>query len=172
MDIFSSALIPFLVLIILIYGYIKNIDIYNSFIEGAKEGLKTSLKIMPYLIAILVSIGIFKSSQAMDMIIYIFNPVMKLIGFPEEVFPLLLLRPISGSGALAAVKSIIEDYGPDSYQGRVASIMVGSSETIFYTMAIYFGSVGIKDHRHTLKAALISYIASIFATIFICNIFF
>ncbi|MBU5294265.1 spore maturation protein [Anaerosalibacter bizertensis] len=172
MDIFSAALVPFLVLIILLYGYIKSVDIYNSFVEGAKEGLKASLKIMPYLIAIFVSIGIFKSSKAMDMLLYVFSPIMKIVGFPEEIFPLVILRPISGSGALAVVKSIIEDYGPDSYPGRVASIMAGSSETIFYTMAVYFGSIGIKDHRHTLKAALISYISSIFASIFISNIFF
>lgn len=172
MDIFSAGLIPFLVLVILIHGYIKDVDVYTSFVEGAIEGLKTTLKIMPYLIAIFVSIGIFKSSKAMDMLIYIFKPIMKIVGLPEEVFPLILLRPISGSGALAIVKSIIENYGPDSYQGRMASIMVGSSETIFYTMAIYFGSIGVKDHRYTLKAAMVSYIASILAAILICNLFF
>lgn len=172
MDIFSAGLIPFLVLVILIHGYIKDVDVYTSFVEGAIEGLKTTLKIMPYLIAIFVSIGIFKSSKAMDMLIYIFKPIMKIVGLPEEVFPLILLRPISGSGALAIVKSIIENCGPDSYQGRMASIMVGSSETIFYTMAIYFGSIGVKDHRYTLKAAMVSYIASILAAILICNLFF
>lgn len=168
----SIGLVPFIVVIVLVYGYAKGVNIYSSFIEGAKEGLKTSLRIMPYLIAIFISIGIFKGSKALDMLMDILNPVTRILGIPEEVFPLIIMRPISGSGALAVVKDIIETCGPDSFQGRVASIMMGSSETIFYTMAVYFGAVGIEEHGHTLKAAMISYIVSIFASALICNLFF
>ncbi|SHH76543.1 spore maturation protein [Sporanaerobacter acetigenes] len=167
----SIGLVPFITLTIIIYGYVKGIDIYSAFIEGVKEGIKTSIKIMPYLIAIFVSIGIFRGSHALYMLMDILSPIMEFVGIPVEVLPLVIMRPISGSGALGVVKDIIENYGPDSFPGQVASIMMGSSETIFYTMAVYFGSIGIRDHRYTLKAALISYIASIFASVFVCNIF-
>ncbi|MCF6464337.1 spore maturation protein [Clostridium sp. Cult2] len=172
LEIISLGIVPFMILIILGHGYIKGIDIYTTFIEGAVEGFKTAIKIMPYLIAIFIAIGIFRGSSALDMITDLLSPITKLLGIPKELLPLILIRPISGSGALGVVKDIISHYGPDSFPGVVASVMMGSSETIFYTIALYFGSIGVKDHRHTLKAALISYIISIFITIFICGIFY
>lgn len=172
LEVISIGIVPFMVLIILIHGYIKGIDIYSAFIEGAKEGLKTVIGIMPYLIAIFVAIGILRGSSALDMLTNLLSPATNLLGIPKETLPLILIRPISGSGALGVVKDIISHYGPDSFTGVVGSVMMGSSETIFYTIALYFGSVGIKDYRHTLKAALISYVISIFITIFICGIHF
>lgn len=114
----SIGLVPFITLTIIIYGYVKGIDIYSAFIEGVKEGIKTSIKIMPYLIAIFVSIGIFRGSHALYMLMDILSPIMEFVGIPVEVLPLVIMRPISGSGALGVVKDIIENYGPDSFPGK------------------------------------------------------
>ncbi len=169
LDIISIAMVPAIVIIIIVHGYIKGVDIYSAFIEGAKEGLKTSISIMPYLIAIFVAVGIFRGSTALDMFIHLLSPITNLLGLPKEIVPLTLIRPISGSGALGVVKDIIANYGPDSFIGNLASIMMGSSETIFYTITLYFGSIGVEDYGYTLKVALISYIISIFVTTFICS---
>lgn len=172
LKIFSIALIPAIMSIILIHGYIKGVNLYDAFVEGAEGGFKTALKIMPYLIAIFIAIGIFKRSGAMGFLVNIIAPIANIFGIPKEVMPLALMRPISGSGALAVLREIITEYGPDSFIGRVASTMMGSAETIFYTMAIYFGAVGVKDSRHALPAALLSHAASILASVLICNIVF
>ncbi len=172
LEIISLSIVPFMVLIILVHGYIKGIDLYNTFIEGAMEGFKTAIKIMPYLIAIFIAIGIFRASTALDIFTSLLEPIIGLVGVPKEVLPLVIIRPLSGSGALGVVRDIIANYGPDSYPGLVASIMMGSSETIFYTLSIYFGSIGVKDYKHTLKAALLAYVISIFTTILICNYFY
>jgi len=171
LELISLSIVPFMVLLILIHGYVKGINVYDAFIDGALDGLKTAVKLIPNLIAIFIAIGIFRGSQALDMLISLFSPIADLVGIPEEVLPLILIRPLSGSGALAAVKDIISHYGPDSFPGIVAAVMMGSSETIFYTTTLYYGSVGIKDYGHTLKAALISYVISIFITVFICGLF-
>jgi len=172
LKILSIAIIPAMMSIILLHGYINKVSLYDTFVEGAKEGFQSALRIMPYLIAIFIAIGIFKRSGALNILVNIISPIAKLVGVPKEVIPLAIMRPISGSGALGVVNEIITEYGPDSFVGRVASTMMGSSETIFYTMAVYFGVVGIKDSRHTLPAALLSHVASIIASVFICNIVF
>ena len=172
LNIISIAIIPFMVLIILIHGYVKGIDMYSAFIEGAKEGMKTTFRIVPYLIAIFIAVGIFRGSHALNMFTDILAPITNFLGIPREILPLIILRPISGSGALGIVKDIIEHYGVDSFPAVVAAIMMGSSETIFYTISLYFGSIGVEDHRHTLKAALLSYLISIFITIFICGLLY
>ena len=172
LEIISLSIVPFMVLIILVHGYIKGIDLYNTFIEGAMEGFKTAIKIMPYLIAIFIAIGIFRASTALDIFTSLLEPIIGLVGVPKEVLPLVIIRPLSGSGALGVVRDIIANYGPDSYPGVIASIMMGSSETIFYTLSIYFGSIGVKDYKHTLKAALLAYVISIFTTMLICNYFY
>lgn len=172
LSLISIAILPFLILIILAQGYVKGIDIYTAFIEGAKEGLKISIRVLPYLIAIHVSIGVFRGSNAMEMFSQIIMPITSFLKIPKDIVPLIIIRPISGSGALGVVKDIIENTGPDSLSGRMASIMMGSSETIFYTLAVYFGSIGVKDYRHTLKAAIISYIFSIIASLLICLWYF
>ncbi|NLJ78287.1 MAG: spore maturation protein [Tissierellia bacterium] len=171
-DIVSKGIVPIIILTIIGHGYVKGVDIYSAFIKGAGEGLKTAIRIMPYLIAILIAIGIFRGSSALEMFTDLLRPITNLLGIPEEIVPLIMIRPISGSGGLGIVRDIIGNYGPDSFPGWVAAIMMGSSETIFYTIALYFGSIGIKDHRHTLKAALISYAISIFITIFISGLYY
>ena len=172
LEIISISIIPFIILIIVIHGYVKGVDIYSAFIEGAKEGMKTTFRIVPYLIAIFIAIGIFRSSNALDMLTGLIAPLTDFLSIPREILPLIIIRPISGSGALGVVKDIIEHYGVDSFPGVVAAVMMGSSETIFYTITLYFGSIGVEDYRHTLKAALISYGVSIFITLFICRLLY
>lgn len=162
LNLISIGIIPFLVFIILVHGYIKGIDIYSAFIEGAKEGLKTTFRIIPYMVAIFIAVGIFRGSNAMDMLVDLLRPFTRLLGIPSEILPLIILRPVSGSGALGVVRDLIDYYGVDSFPAVVGCVMIGSSETIFYTITLYFGSVGIEDYRHTLKAALLSYLVSIF----------
>ncbi len=172
LGVLSITSIPFMITLIIVHGYIKGVKIYDTFVEGAKDGFKTSIKIMPYLIAIFLAIGIFKDSGALDFFSNILGGLGKLIGLPKELIPLVILKPISGSGSLALVKDIITTYGPDSFLGRLASTMLGSSETIFYTMAIYFGAVGIKRTRHTLICAIISHLAGVIAAVIICRVIF
>lgn len=168
----SVSIIPFIVLVVLVHGYVKGVDLYDCFVEGAKEGLKTTIKIMPYLIAIFVAIGIFKRSSAMDLVVELFSPITSRLGIDEGLLPLILMKPISGSGSLALVKNITHTYGANSLISKIAGTMMGSAETIFYTMAIYFSAVGIKNTRHTLKAALISHISAVIASIMVCNYLF
>lgn len=172
LSIISIGIIPFMVFIILTHGYVKGVDIYSAFIEGAKEGMKTTFRIIPYLIAIFVAVGIFRGSNAMDMLIDLLSPLTSLIGIPSELLPLIILRPVSGSGALGIVKDLIEHYGVDSFPAIVGCVMIGSSETIFYTITLYFGSIGVEDYRHTLKAALLAYIVSVFIILFVVGLFY
>lgn len=172
LSIISIVSIPLMITIILVHGYIKGVRLYDTFVEGASEGFKTVVKIMPYLIAVFLAIGIFKESGALETFSNIFLIPGRLIGLPKEVIPLVILKPISGSGSLAMVKELVNTHGPDSLIGRIASTMMGSSETIFYTMAIYFGAIGIKKSRHTLTCALIAHLAGVIASVMVCRIIF
>ncbi|TCO78633.1 spore maturation protein [Marinisporobacter balticus] len=169
LNLLSVMIIPIMITVILIYGMMKKIDIYEAFVEGAGQGFQTAIRIMPYLIAIFLAIGIFKDSGGLNLFTKILYPITNFLGIPREVLPLAIMRPVSGSGALGVVKDLLHTYGPDSFIGRVASTMMGSAETIFYTMAVYFGAVGIKNSRHTLLAALISHVAAVFASIWVCR---
>ncbi|NLM04061.1 MAG: spore maturation protein [Clostridiales bacterium] len=172
MDTISILIIPIMISIILIYGYFKKINLYDTFVEGASEGFKTSINIMPYLITIFIAIGMMRKSGVMELINTIMEKPMLYLGIPPEILPLALMRPISGSGSLGILKDILTNYGPDSFIGRVASTMMGSSETIFYTMAVYYGAIGVKNTRHTILAALLSHLAAIIASVWLCNVFF
>lgn len=145
---------------------------YECFIEGAKEGLKVCLNIYPYLLAMLLAVGVFRESGALDYFINFIKPVVKFIGLPAEVVPLVMVKPLSGSGAQGIYMDIISKYGPDTYVGLVASIIIGSTETIFYTLTVYFGSVNIKKIRHTLWAAIMADLTAIIAAVTIARIMF
>jgi spore maturation protein B len=168
----SAFAVPLVVSFILIHGYAKGIKVYEVFVEGAAEGIKTSLRILPYLIAILMAIGVFRDSGAMGILFILLKVPARLLGIPAEVMPLVLIRPLSGSGALGTVSEIFATYGPDSFVGRVAATMMGSTETIFYTIAVYFGAVGIKDTRHVLPSAFVADLAGVIASVVICSLFF
>lgn len=168
----SACAIPGLILIILSLGIYKEIKVYDVFIEGAKEGIKTVFRIIPSLVGLLVAVGVFRASGAMDLIIYAAKPVASFFHIPSEAIPLAFLRPISGSASLALVSDIIKNHGPDSFIGRVVSTMMGSTETIFYTLTVYFGSVGIKNIRYTLVAALMADAVSVIISVWICSLIF
>ena len=170
--ILSAYAVPAIFLIILSVGVYRGVKVYDVFIEGAKEGITTILRIIPPLIGLLVAIGVFRASGALDLLIYAAKPIAVLLGIPSEALPLAILRPISGSASLALVSDIMKLHGPDSFIGRVVSTMMGSTETIFYTLAVYFGSVGIKNIRYTLAAALIADLTSVVASVWICTLVF
>lgn len=168
----SSLAIPLLVTMVLVHGHIKGVKVYEAFVEGAADGIKTAVRILPYIAAMLLAMGIFRDSGAMDALITVFRYPAALFGIPPEVIPLIMMRPLSGSGALGVLSEILTAYGPDSFAGRVASTIMGSTETIFYTIAVYFGAVGIKNTRHVLPAALLADLAGVLASVMVCSAVF
>ncbi|NLJ83731.1 MAG: spore maturation protein [Halanaerobiaceae bacterium] len=171
-SIISSWSIPLIIFLIISYGFYKKINIYETFTEGAREGIKTTLNIFPFILAMLIAINIIQASGAMDYIIRGLRPLTGFLKIPEEVVPLFFLRPLSGSASLSYTAYLMEEYGPDSFIGKVASSIQGSTETTFYVLAVYFGAAGIKKYRHSLIVGLLSDIAGFFAAIFICKLLF
>lgn len=150
----SDFAVPAILTFVLVYALIKKVDVFGEFIEGVKDGLKTIVEIFPSLFALVLCVGMFRASGATKLLSEIISPVTDLISFPKEAIPLMLLRPFSGSGATAVCEGILADMGPDSLAGRVASVMLGSSETTFYVIAVYFAATKIRKTRHTLPSAL------------------
>ncbi len=150
----SNYVIPFFIALIMIIGLAKKVDVFSEFTEGAKENLKASVSVLPSLIALMTAIGMFKASGAMELISTAISPLTSFLGFPEECIPLAIIRPISGSGALAVFENILTDVSPDSFAGRVASVIIGSTETTFYTIAVYYGITKVKKTRQALPASL------------------
>ena len=150
----TNYVIPVLISMIMIMGLVKDVNVFDTFIEGAKEGFQTSIKIQPALVALMAAVATFKASGALDILTHAISPVTNFIHVPEEVLPLALLRPISGSGSLAMLETILSQHGPDSFIGRVASVIQGSTETTFYTIAVYYGAIGIKNTRHTVFSSV------------------
>lgn len=167
-----EAIIAIIILFVITYGIIKGVKIYECFVEGAKEGLSICLKIFPYLLAMLIAVGVFRESKALDFFLFAINPIVKIIGLPKEVVPLVLVKPLSGSGALGIFTETIKNYGADSYIGRVAAIIMGTTETIFYTLSVYFGAAGIKKIRHTLWAAVMADMTAIIMAVTLAKIMF
>ena len=172
MQIFSIWLIPVLIFTILILAWRNKVKVYEAFIDGAKEGFSVAIKIIPYLVAVLVAIGMFRASGAMDIFVALFSPITNLIGMPAETLPVALMRPLSGSGALGLVTELMKQHGPDSFIGRVASTMWGSTETTFYVVAVYFGSVGVRRVRHSVAAGLVGDAVGLIMAVIICNLVF
>ena len=146
--------IPVIVVGFPLYGLYKRVPVYESFVEGAKEGFNVSVRIIPYLVAILFAIGMFRASGAMDFLVTSLNPLLTLIGFPGEVLPMAIIRPLTGSGSAGLVADMINQYGEDSLFVKMAATMFGSTETTFYVVAVYFGAVNIKKTRHAVAAGL------------------
>lgn len=168
----SSLAIPLLIFIIVGIAAIKKIKVYEEFVEGAKEGFNTAVRIIPYLVGMLVAIGMFRASGAMDILTTAISPVTDAIGFPSELFPLAVIRNLSGSGSLGLMTELMQTHGPDSFIGRAAAIMMGSHETTFYVIAVYFGSVAVSRVRHAPIAGIFSDIISVIATVFLVNLLF
>ena len=159
----SSVIIPLLLCLISLWALREKVNVYDALTDGAADGLRVLLRIFPHLLVLLTAIAMFRASGALDTLTALLRPVLEWLGIPPETAPLVLLRPLSGSGGLAIGSDLISTYGPDSRIGRTAAVMLGSSETTFYTVAVYFGAAGIKKLRHTVAAALIADIAGFLA---------
>jgi spore maturation protein B len=153
---------------ITLIGVIRKVKVYDVFIEGAKEGFDVAVKIIPFLVGILVAIGMFRGSGAMELLTSALKPITTATGFPAELVPLAILRTLTGSGSLAFATDLIKTHGPDSLLARMAATMYGSSETTFFVLAVYFGSVSVKKTRHAVPAALIGDVVAAIATVAVC----
>jgi spore maturation protein B len=167
-DTISIWAIPFLLVVIPLIGMIRGVKVFDAFVDGAKDGFDVAIKIIPFLVGLLVAIGMFRASGAMDLLNGALKPVMAATGFPAELLPLAILRTLTGSGSLAFTTDLIKTHGPDSLLGRMAAVMYGSSETTFYVIAVYFGAVSVKKTRHAVPAALIGDIVAAIATVAVC----
>ena len=165
----TKSIIPIIVFIIITYGMIKGRKVYEWFVEGAKDGLKVCMNIFPYLLAMILAVHIFREAKLLDMLNNLIAPISGLIGLPKEIVPLTLVKPLSGSGAMGIFTDILKNYGPDTFIGLVASVIMGTTETIFYTITVYYGAAKIKKIRHTLWAAVIADITAIIVAIFVVN---
>ena len=169
LDLIANLAIPLIMLMIVVYGKYKKVDIFESFIAGAIDGLKTALNILPYIIGIFIAIGIFKSGKGIE---FIFAPIANLFKIPKELIGLIMMKPISGSGALGMYSELAARVSVDSLIEKMGATIVGASETVFYTMAIYYGSQKIKKTGHTLICALLSHFAGVLASVYICYLMF
>lgn len=154
------------------YAAIKKINVFDAFITGAKQGFETSISIIPYLIAMMVAIGMLRASGFFNLLNQLLAPIMALIGMPPEVLPLALIRPFSGSASSGVMAELIHQYGGDSLIAKIAATMMGSTETTFYVIAVYFGSIGIRRTRHAIPAGLLADLAGVIAAVLVCRYLF
>jgi spore maturation protein B len=172
LSLISAWAIPVMIVFIPLYAAYRKIPVYESFVEGAKDGFDTAIKIIPHLVGMMVAISVFRASGAMDMLIDWMRPFFNRIGVPTEVLPLAILRPITGAGSLAFTTDLIEQFGPDSMIGRIASTVQGSTDTTLYVITVYFGAIGIRKAGYALKVGLISDLVGFVASIVICLLVF
>lgn len=158
-------ILPVLIVIFPLYGLIKNVRVYEEFVEGAKEGFEIGVRIIPYLVAILFAIGMFRASGAMEWFIKILDPVLSLVHFPAEVLPMAVFRPLTGSGSLAVLADMVKQYGENSILVKIGATMFGSTETTFYVLAVYFGAVSVRKTRYAVQAGLIADAAGIISAV-------
>ena len=168
----SDYIIPFIIFYIVSFGLISKTNIYDEFVEGAKDGFKVVFDIMPTLIGLMVAIGILRASGTLDIISDLLKPIANIFHFPSELVPITIVKMFSSSAATSLVLDIFKEYGPDSYLGRIVSIMMSSTETIFYTMAVYFVAAGVKKTRYTLAGAIVATLAGVVASVVIVNVIF
>ena len=154
MELFFTMLVPFLICFVAVYAAGRRVDVYSALVQGAGAGLDTLVRVVPALIGLLTAVYMLRASGALELLAGLLAPVMDRLGLPSELLPLMLVRPISGSAALGVGAELISTYGPDSNLGRAAAVMLGSTETTFYTVAVYFGSVGVTRTRYAIPAAL------------------
>ncbi len=168
----SLWIVPGLLFLALFYASYKRIRIFDTFVEGAKEGFNLSVRLIPFLVGMLVAVGLFRESGAMAMLSRLLIPLLDIIGMPPDLLPLALMRPVSGSSALAITTEIMHTYGPDSLIGRMAATMQGSTDTTLFVLTVYFGAVGIKKSRYALNVGLIADAAGLVAAVLICRVVF
>ena len=168
----SLLAVPFLLAFFPLYAALKRVKVYEHFVEGAKEGFQVAVTIIPYLVAILVAVGMFRGAGGIDLVTNLLRPALDLVHFPPELVPISLMRPLSGSGSLGIFTELVKQFGPDSLIARTAGTIYGSTETTFYVIAVYFGSVGIHRTRHAVPAGLIADAVGIIASVIICRMMF
>lgn len=168
----SAWAVPVMIAFIPLYAYLKKVPVYESFVEGAKDGFSTAIGIIPHLVGMMVAISVFRASGALEFFVGWMAPLMEKLHVPEEVLPLGLLRPLTGTGSLAFTTDLIKTYGPDSMIGRIASTIQGSTDTTLYVLTVYFGAVGIKNGRYALKVGLFSDVVGFVAAIAVCLLLF
>ena len=168
----TSIIIPIIVLFIIIYGFIHNVNIYDKFLDGVREGLELSLRIFPVMFAMTISINILLASNIINELVYLIEPILNIIGYPKELIALGIMRPISGSSSLIIMNDILKINGPDSFIGRVASVLQGSTDTTIYIISLYFSSVGIKKIKYSLLVGLLADLAAIIISFIVIKILF
>jgi spore maturation protein B len=169
LDAISLWAMPVLLVAIPFAGIVRGVKVYDVFIDGAKEGFEVAVRIIPFLVGILVAIGMFRGSGAMDLLLAGLRPILAPTGFPPELLPLAILRSLSGSGSLAFTTDLIKTHGADTFIARAAATMYGSSETTFYVLAVYFGAVGVSRTRHAVPAALVGDVVAAIAAVIVCG---
>ncbi len=165
---FSLLVLPVLIVAVPLYGLIRRVPVYESFVTGAKEGFGIAVTIIPYLVAILFAIAMFRASGAMEALIDLLNPVFGAVGINAELLPMMIARPLTGSGSLGVLAEMAEEHGIGSLITKTAAVMFGSTETTFYVLAVYFGAVGIKKTRHAVAAGLIADLAALLLAVYVC----
>lgn len=165
-------IMPLFACIIVAFGLIKRVPVFDVFLKGAKEGIQLLYSIAPTIMGLVFAVDLLRSSGAIDMLCSFIAPAAEFLGFPKEIVPMVLLRPVSGSGSTALLTSLYSDCGPDSFAGRVASVLAGSSETTFYAIAMYFGCIRVKKIRHTLLAAVIADLTAAVMSVLTVRLFF
>ena len=168
----SVFILPAILVGFPLYGLYKRVPVYEVFVDGAKEGFGVAVRIIPYLVAILFAIGMFRASGAMDFLVRVLDPVLGVLAFPAEVLPMAIIRPLTGSGSAGLVVDMIDQYGEDSIFVKMAAVMFGSSETTFYVIAVYFGAVGIRRTRHAVAAGLTADVAAAILSVWVVRLFF
>lgn len=162
--------VPCILLFFLGWGWVKKVKVYEVFVDGAREGFGTALRIIPYLVAMLVAIGIFRASGALDILVGVLSPITQWFGIPAEALPMAFMRPLSGSASLGIMTELMKAHGPDSFIGVLVSTMYGSSETTFYVLAVYFGAVNIKNSRHAVPTGIIADVVGMLAAVWIVRL--
>ena len=150
----GSWVLPSMVVLIVLFGFIKKVNVFDSFIEGARDGVKTVYKLMPSMVGLVLAVTMLKQSGGMELIAKLLSPAAKIFSMPPDILPIALLSPVSGGGSLSLFENVLKNFGPDSFEGRVASVLASSTETTFYAVTVYYSAIGIKNTRHTLYAGL------------------
>ena len=171
-NLLSYFVIPIILVGFPLYGLYRRVPVYESFVDGAKEGFQVAVRIIPYLVAILFAIAMFRASGAMDALTRLLDPVLAVIGFPAEVLPMAIIRPLTGSGSAGLVVDMVNQYGEDSIFVKMAAVMFGSTETTFYVIAVYFGAVNIRKTRHAVPAGLLADVAAMIFAVWTVRLLF
>jgi spore maturation protein B len=171
-NVISAWAIPILIVFIPLFAFYRKVPVYESFVEGAKDGFDTAIRIIPHLVGMMVAISVFRASGAMNLMLVWVRPLCDALGIPGEILPLAILRPLTGAGSLAFTTDLIQQFGPDSMIGRIASTIQGSTDTTLYVITVYFGAIGIKKAGYALKVGLISDLVGFVASIIICFLVF